>query len=67
MKNEKDYIDIIEENLAESFIAIIFLCAFIVGGIIASYFVTTILVKDIIIAISILAGVIALILKIRKS
>lgn len=57
---KKDYIYYIEENLAETFIAIIFLLGFICAGIITSYFIDNQLGKDIILGISALIGMITL-------
>lgn len=66
MNNKKDYIDFIEENLAESFIAVIFLIAFIGVGVISGYFIDNALIKDIVIATCTIIGTSALVIKIFK-
>lgn len=66
MENKPDYIDIIEENLAESVVAIIFMLAFLGTGLITAYFIEDVWIKDGVIASSIIFGFSALLIKLKQ-
>ena len=66
MENNKPYwLDIIEENLVEAVVAVMFILAFICTGLIAAYFVDTPLMKELAIYSSLLAGLVSLFYKVK--
>lgn len=67
MESKKEILTLIGINILEAVLALVFLLAFVVGGIITSYMLDSIMFGDIAIVISLLAGLIALNMKIRQN
>lgn len=66
MENNKPYwLDIIEDNLVEAVVAVIFILAFICTGLIAAYFIDTKLIKEIAVLSSLFAGLVSLFYKVK--
>jgi hypothetical protein len=66
MENNKPYwLDIIEENLVEAVVAVMFILAFICTGLIAAYFIDTPLIKELAIYSSLLVGLVSLFYKVK--
>ena len=64
--NQTDFISMIEENLAEAVVAVLFILAFLSAGLITSYFIQSLILKDSVIALSAVFGFIALLIKIYR-
>ena len=62
----KHWTEIVEENLVDAFLAFIFLLPFVLIGVVATYFVETICIKDIVIGLSCMAGLFSLYTKIKQ-
>ncbi len=67
MENKKEILTLIGVNILEAFLALVFLLAFVVGGIITSYVLDNKVASDIAILSALLAGLIALNMKIKQS
>ena len=67
MESKKEILTLIGISILEAVLALVFLLAFVVGGIITSYMLDSIMFGDIAIVISLLAGLIALNMKIRQN
>lgn len=67
MENKKEILTLIGVNILEAFLALVFLLAFVVGGIITSYMLDNKVASDIAILSALLAGLIALNMKIKQS
>lgn len=67
MENKKEILTLIGVNILEAFLALVFLLAFVVGGIITSYMLDNKVASDIAILSALLAGLIALNIKIKQS
>ena len=61
MESKKEILTLIGVNILEAFLALVFLLAFIIGGIITSYALDNKVVSDIAILTALMAGLIALI------
>ena len=67
MESKKEILTLIGVNILEAFLALVFLLAFVVGGIITSYVLDNKVASDIAILSALLAGLIALNMKIKQS
>ena len=67
MENKKEILTLIGVNILEAFLALVFLLAFVVGGIITSYALDNKVVSDIAILTALMAGLIALTMKIKQN
>ena len=67
MESKKEILTLIGVNILEAFLALVFLLAFVVGGIITSYMLDNKVASDIAILSALLAGLIALNMKIKQS
>ena len=65
MESKKDVLKLIGVNILESIIALVFLLAFVGAGVITSFCLDDKLFGDIAIVTSLIAGLIALVLKIK--
>ena len=65
MESKKDVLKLIGVNILESIIAIVFLLAFVGAGVITSLCLEDELFGDVAIVVSLLAGLIALVLKVK--
>ncbi len=65
MGSKKDVLKLIGVNILESIIALVFLLAFVGAGVITSFCLEDKLFRDVAIFTSLLAGLIALVLKIK--
>ena len=65
MESKKDVLKLIGVNILESIIALVFLLAFVGAGVITSFCLDSKLFGDVAIVASLLAGLIALVLKIK--
>ena len=67
MENKKEILTLIGVNILEAVLALVFLLAFIIGGIITSYVLDNKVVSDIAILTALMAGLIALTMKIKQN
>lgn len=67
MENKKEILTLIGVNILEAFLALVFLLAFIIGGIITSYVLDNKVASDIAILTALMAGLIALTMKIKQN
>ena len=65
MESKKDVLKLIGVNILESIIALVFLLAFVGAGVITSFCLDNKVFGDIAIVVSLLAGLIALVLKVK--
>ena len=65
MESKKDVLKLIGVNILESIIALVFLLAFVGAGVITSFCLDSKLFGDVAIFASLLAGLIALVLKVK--
>ena len=65
MESKKDVLKLIGVNILESIIALVFLLAFVGAGVITSFCLEDKLFGDVAIVTSLIAGLIALVLKIK--
>lgn len=62
----RHWTEIVEENLVDAFLAFIFLLPFICAGIVATYFIEIVWVKDIVMGLSCVGGIITLFTRVIK-
>lgn len=67
MESKKEILTLIGVNILEAVLALVFLLAFIIGGIITSYALDNKVVSDIAILTALMAGLIALNMKIKQN
>ena len=65
MESKKDVLKLIGVNILESIIALVFLLAFVGAGVITSFCLEDKLFGDVAIVVALLAGLLALVLKIK--
>ena len=57
---ERHWTELMEENLVDATLAFIFLLPFVLIGVVSIYFIETLIIKDIVLGLSCLAGVFTL-------
>ena len=62
----KDWVEMVEDNLVDAFLAFIFLLPFVLIGVVCAYFVETIWIKDVVLGFSCLAGLFTLYTKVKQ-
>ena len=65
MESKKDVLKLIGVNILESIIALVFLLAFVGAGVITSFCLENKQLGDVVIVLALIAGLIALIFKVR--
>jgi len=65
MESKKDVLKLIGVNILESIIALVFLLAFVGAGVITSFCLDSAVFGDVAIVVALIAGLIALVLKIK--
>jgi len=65
MESKKDILKLIGVNILESIIALVFLLAFVGAGVITSFCLDSAVFGDVAIVVALIAGLIALVLKIK--
>jgi len=66
MENKKHWIEYVEENMVEAFLAFIFILPFLCIGIVSSYMIETTIMSDIVLGLCTLGGVVILCYKLKE-